>query len=49
MKKQDKIIPMRRRKFGVSKTAKRVQDWKYIVKRILFKAKQEQYLRSVGK
>ena len=49
MKKSDKIIPMRRRRFGVSKTAKREQDWKYISDRIVTKSRTEQYLRSIGK
>ena len=49
MKNRDKIIPMMRRKFGVSKTAKREQDWKYISVRILLKSIKEKFLRSIGK
>ena len=43
------IIPIRRRRFGVSKTAKREQDWKFVSKTIEIKAHLEKYLRSIGK
>lgn len=46
---KDKIMPMKRRRFGVSKTAKREHDWKFVLKFIPEKRLRQKYLRSIGR
>lgn len=43
------ILPMKRRRFGVSRTAiKGVPNWTIVAKGILSKFKRRTYLKSVG-
>lgn len=46
---KDKIIPMKRRRYGVSKTSKRGHDWKFVLKSIPEKSLRQKYLRSTGR
>jgi hypothetical protein len=43
------VIPMKSRRFGVSKTAKREQDWKFKLQSIGTKAEQEKFMRKIGR